>query len=208
MTEALPGGGPSGGNRRRTVLLVLGGVLILAVGGGGAWWLTRQPAPEAGPQLRTGDRPALTSPTVSALSPIATPAPTAGLNARNPFLGDLTTTTTTTTTPTGDPAGPDATTTTGTAPVTSSGTTTAATTSPGAGPVYVTVLSVDAKRPKYTAVFLVNGVRFTQDVGTTFGVPVTFSYDSTTVVNGERCARFAYGDEQHTLCPGEQINVA
>jgi hypothetical protein len=70
------------------------------------------------------------------------------------------------------------------------------------------VLSVAGTKPAYPAVFLVNGVRFTQDVGTTFGVPVTFSYDSTTMIEGRRCARFAYGDEEHTLCPGEQINVA
>ena len=197
---------PSAGGRRRTKLL-LTGVLVLAVAAGGGYWvLNRDAEPQAGPRLQTGARPTFSSPTASPLRPLTTPTPSRGLNARNPFLGDLTTTTTTTTLST------ETTTegTTGATTGTSTGTATAtatATTGSGPGPVYVTLLSVGPKKPAYTAIFLVNGVRFTQDVGSTFGVPVTFSYDSSTMLEGKRCARFAYGDEEHTLCPGEQINV-
>lgn len=214
--ELLPAEPPPRG-RRRTLLLAAGVAVVAAAVGGGYWWLERAPEPQAGPQLRTGARPGFTSPTATPLRPLFTPAATGGLNARNPFLGRITTTTTTTTTGPEETTGTTGTgtqtttgTQTGTQTVTQTGTQTgtATTTTGGPGPVYVTVLSVGTKKPAYTAVFLVNGVRFTQDAGSTFGVPVTFSYDSTTVLEGTRCARFAYGDEQHTLCPGEQINVA
>jgi hypothetical protein len=213
----VPGSGPGAGGRRRTLFVAAGVLAVAAVGGVGYLLLDRDAAaPQAGPTLQTSPRPTVSSPTVSPLSPIATPSTARGLNARNPFMGDPTTTTTTTVTGSeattgttgtgggGTGGGGTATSTTGSA----TGTATATTGTPGAGPVYVTVLSVGATKPRYTAVFLVNGVRYTQDVGSGFGVPVTFSYDSTTMVDGKRCARFAYGDEEHTLCPGEQINVA